>query len=242
MGSGIIQRGMAAATLLLSIHLLAATGAACQADIDQPPDPPPPADPLADKIDLLLKDVIAPDGLVYYQLLRKRKGELEAIVADFAPKREHESDDAKLAYLINAYNVFVMHQVLERWPIKKVNKIRGFFDKHKFTLDGKEVTLNYVENKLVRPFGDPRIHAALVCAAVSCPPLRNEAYRALKLDEQLKDNTQRWLADPKKNTAKKKRAYISKIFKWYRKDFDAKPYNDLHGFLTLQRKFCSRRS
>jgi hypothetical protein len=86
--------------------------------------------------------------------------------------------------------------------------------------------------------GDPRIHAALVCAARSCPPLRREAYVAERLDKQLDDNVREWLADSSLNQfyPSQGKAKVSPIFKWYRKDFDAYP-GGLEGFL---RKYAPR--
>ena len=93
------------------------------------------------------------------------------------------------------------------------------------------VSLDQIESRL-RAMGDPRIHAALVCAARSCPPLRREAYIAARLGEQLDDNVREWLADRSLNTFDSARAQaeVSPIFKWYGKDFDSYP-GGLAGFL-----------
>jgi hypothetical protein len=71
--------------------------------------------------------------------------------------------------------------------------------------------------------GDPRIHSAIVCASLSCPPLRREAYRAERLEEQLDDNMRRWLADPRKGVradAATGTLFVSSIFKWFAEDFE----------------------
>lgn len=62
---------------------------------------------------------------------------------------------------------------------------------------------------------------ALVCAARSCPPLRSEAYEAGKLDAQLDDQVRRFVADGNLNVidVAGRRARLSRIFDWYRKDF-----------------------
>ena len=94
------------------------------------------------------------------------------------------------------------------------------------------VSLDQIESRL-RAMGDPRIHAALVCAARSCPPLRREAYVAERLGEQLDDNVRQWLADRSLNTFDPDRAHadISPIFKWYASDFGSYP-GGLEGFLS----------
>jgi hypothetical protein len=91
-------------------------------------------------------------------------------------------------------------------------------------LAGKKVSLDDIE-KRIRWLGDPRIHATLVCASRSCPPLRREAYVATSLDAQLDDNVRAWLSREDLNQFFPERhaAEVSMIFKWYRKDFGSVP-------------------
>jgi hypothetical protein len=92
------------------------------------------------------------------------------------------------------------------------------------SIDGRPVTLDGIEHRTLRPLGDPRIHGAIVCASLSCPPLRREPYRAETLDAQLDDNVRRWLADPRKGAAVDPEAgvlLVSSIFKWFDEDFEA---------------------
>ena len=59
---------------------------------------------------------------------------------------------------------------------------------------GKDLTLDDIEHQILRrDFDEPRIHLALVCAAMSCPSLRAEPYRGMELDKQLNDQTHRFL-------------------------------------------------
>ncbi len=84
------------------------------------------------------------------------------------------------------------------------------------------MTLNNIEHDIIRKeFNEPTIHFVLVCAAISCPPLRNEAYTGEKLDEQLNDQAKTFLNDKYKNyfDEENKTAHISKIFDWYNDDF-----------------------
>ncbi|MGH7894503.1 MAG: DUF547 domain-containing protein [Candidatus Binatia bacterium] len=85
------------------------------------------------------------------------------------------------------------------------------------------MSLDDVEHGRVRKdFAEPRIHFALVCAAKSCPPLRDEAYRAADLDRQLGDQGRTFLHDPTKNRwdAATRTLELSSIFKWFREDFE----------------------
>ncbi|HKT10391.1 MAG TPA: DUF547 domain-containing protein [Terriglobia bacterium] len=141
------------------------------------------------------------------------------------------SPDAKKALLINAYNSMTMEWIVENYPVKSIWDTSRPFKARRFRLAGEVVSLDEIEVRL-RGMKDPRIHAALVCASLSCPPLRREAYTAANINKQLDSNVREWLAitalnhfDPKTHVAT-----ISPIFKWYAKDFEAYP-GRLRGFL-----------
>ena len=92
------------------------------------------------------------------------------------------------------------------------------------------ITLDHIENGLLRPiFQDARVHAAVNCASISCPPLRAEAFTGANLDAQLDDQMRAFLADTTRNRfdAKAKTIELSKIFEWYRPDFED-PSTDKH--------------
>ena len=132
------------------------------------------------------------------------------------------STDEQLAFWINAYNGLVITNVNNNPGIKQPLDVKGFFDKKKFTAANKSVTLNDIENNIIRPtFKEPLIHFGLVCAAVSCPPLISTAYTGTNVRSQLAENARAYLANAKQNRwdAKKKTLYLSKIFEWYKVDF-----------------------
>lgn len=125
------------------------------------------------------------------------------------------------AALINAYNAFTVSWIVDNYPIQSIWETPRPFKEARHTMDGKKVSLDQIETRL-RKGGDPRIHATIVCASLSCPPLRNEAYVAERLDRQIDENVRRWLANPALNEFEPTRhtAVISMIFKWYRADFE----------------------
>ncbi len=152
----------------------------------------------------------------------------------------------KLAFWINAYNAHTIQVILENYPVKsiidlhsKYKSITGIisggtvWNQWKFKLHKREYSLDDIEHKIIRKkFKEPRIHAALVCAAQSCPPLRNEAYEGKALDNQLSSQMRQWLGNKKLNyyDAKSKILYLSKILDWYQKDFVSQK-SDLIGVL-----------
>lgn len=188
------------------------------------------------------------------ELLSRYLTALSAVEED-----EYDSwtDDQQLSFLINAYNAFTLDLidqnfekfiadksisiqelvVFQKNQAESIKDLGSFFsspwDKTFFTLLGEERNLNDLEHDMIRVwFERPRIHAALVCAAVSCPPLRNESFVADKLDQQLDDQMRKFLSDDKRNTVKidKKTVYLSSIFKWYDEDFE----QGLQGFDSLE--------
>ena len=70
-------------------------------------------------------------------------------------------------------------------------------------------------------FDEPRIHAAVVCASIGCPMLRNEAFLAERLENQLEDGMRRFMSDRSRNrfAPARGRLEVSKIFDWYGEDF-----------------------
>ncbi|MEE8155307.1 MAG: DUF547 domain-containing protein [Phycisphaerales bacterium] len=184
----------------------------------------------------LLKDVVTPDGLVRYDVLGEspRRRSLQEIVAAYAKTDLPPGDDEKLAFLCNAYNVNVLKMVIgatAKEDLTSVMDIPGFFDTLSITVAGKQMTLNALENEQIRPMGDPRIHAALVCAAMSCPPLRGEPYTAKQLDKQLNDQSRRWINNPNQNGIDEHGLGVSMIMQWYGDDFSVEPYGGVVGFV-----------
>lgn len=125
------------------------------------------------------------------------------------------------AFWINAYNLSVIKGIVDNYPTNSPLDNAGFFDKTTHNLGGKQITLNDIENKLLRAnFKDPRFHFVLVCGALGCPPLISEAYLPSTLNAQLELQTKKAVNGSFiiVNT-KKKRVQVSQIMEWYKEDF-----------------------
>ena len=148
-------------------------------------------------------------------------------LADAQPQRLTTAAD-RLALLCNAYNAFVINGVITHEIERSVMDFResgkGFFDLQEHILSGRTVSLNEIEHEFIRKqFREPRIHVALVCAAVSCPAIRPEAYVGVRLTRQLEDQSVRF-ANDKRHVAFDQRANVlrlSPILDWYGEDWDA---------------------
>jgi len=136
--------------------------------------------------------------------------------------------DQKLAFWINVYNVLALDVVARNWPVESIRDVGSLFSpvwkRPAGRVGGRSVSLDEVEHEIVRPLGDPRAHAAVVCASTSCPSLRREPYAAERLDAQLDDAMQTWLASEGKGLRVDRAAntvWLSKIFDWFAEDFEA---------------------
>ena len=183
--------------------------------------------------DTLLKEFVNAQHRVDYARLKKEgSGRLKNYTAALAQiANQPLPADEQKTLLINAYNAFTIQWVLDNYPVESIWSTSLPFAEARHRLGGKKVSLDQIESQL-RDMGDPRIHAALVCAARSCPPLRREAYFAGRLDQQLDDNVREWLADRSLNTfdSEHARAEVSPILRWYEQDFDSFP-GGRQGFL-----------
>ena len=131
-----------------------------------------------------------------------------------------------LAYWINLYNAVTLKLILDNYPLESIKDLGGFLKKSPWkrklvTEAGRELTLNDIENDIIRPaFADPRIHFALNCASKGCPPLRAAAYLPGTISEQLDAactlalNRDRWVR------VEGGKVELTKIFDWYADDFE----------------------
>ncbi len=175
----------------------------------------------------VLKTYVDNRGLVDYQGLQANRATLDKFnrsLGSLAPDVYNSwSQTEQLAFLINAYNSFTLQSIIDRNPLEKsIRDIPGVWKRRKFQLAGEAKTLDNIEHDILRKkFNEPRIHAALVCAAISCPPLKNEPYLPEKIDSQLEERVNKFLASPHgfKIEREKKRVYLSSIFKWFGEDW-----------------------
>ncbi|MGH0029432.1 MAG: DUF547 domain-containing protein [Myxococcota bacterium] len=138
--------------------------------------------------------------------------------------------DERLAFWVNAYNVLAIDVVARNWPVESIRDVGSLFSpvwkRQAGRIGGKPYTLDQIEHDIVRPMGDARAHAAVVCASTSCPALRREPFTADRLDAQLDDAMRRWMADRGKGLRVDRSSgtvWLSKIFDWFEEDFAPSP-------------------
>jgi len=172
--------------------------------------------------------------LVDYAALAQQRGALDRAVADFAaPAAADEprwTREQRMAFWINAYNAFTLRAIVDHYPIRSgwltlqprnsIRQIDGVWTDLKWRAAGRTVTLDEIEHTILRPtFKDARVHFALNCASVSCPPLAAQPYRAETLDAQLNQAARAYLASPEGLRIEGNTLRVSSILKWYGEDF-----------------------
>lgn len=217
-------------TILTSIAALVALGAAAFA-----------ADWQADYA-RLLKKYVAPGGVKYAEWkgnaadVKSLQDVVDGIAA--APASTAKSRE-QLAFHINAYNAWILHEAVEKYPTKSVrDALFTFFLTNRISVAGVKMSFNRLEKDIIRPrFGEPRIHFALNCASRSCPPLRDEPYDAARLDAQLDEQTRLYVNSANGVRPEGDGAALSKIFDWYKEDFGGDA-----GVAALLKKYRSGKS
>lgn len=195
--------------------------------------------------DSLLKDHVSTisDGkatVVDYQGMAQDRHQIKQYLQLLANVEEQQFDQwptsHQLAFLINAYNAWTVELILTAWPdldsIKDLGSwFRSPWRKAFIPLLGQKRSLDDIEHILIRGsnrYNEPRIHFAVNCASIGCPPLRPEAYTGDKLAHQLNEQTRLFLSDRNSNRLEGDTLKLSSIFKWYREDFE-KGWQEFHA-------------
>ena len=181
---------------------------------------------------------------VDYTALKKDRAALDAAVAAFAAPSAAEERawprDERLAFWINAYNAFTLRAIVDHYPIRgswfslaprrSIRQIDGVWTTLTWQAAGRTLTLDDIEHQILRPeFQEPRVHFAINCASVGCPPLAAEPYLAATLDAQLDAAARRYLASPQGLRIEERTLRVSRILEWYGEDFVARFAPDRAG-------------
>lgn len=137
------------------------------------------------------------------------------------------NQDEQLAFWINLYNAQTIRVILDNYPVDSIRSIKtnafdfkGPWNDASLTVEGETLTLDNIENRIVRPiFNDPRIHYALNCAAIGCPNLRAQAFKGAGLNAVLDTQARTFINNPRAIKTEDGRVIASRIFLWYKKDY-----------------------
>ena len=205
--------------------------------IEEVKSTPKPAAGLHDSFDALLRKHVSSSGKVNYAGFKQDKSMLETYTTALSAvnvgslKRKEA-----LAFWINAYNAFTIKKIVDNYPLKSITDLDGGkpWDAKWIKLDGRTLSLNNIENDIIRPkYNEPRIHFAVNCAAKSCPPLLNKAWTPSNLESNFNKQTKAFV-NSSLNEISADKVTISKIFEWYAKDFgDLIPYLNKYASVNI---------
>ena len=177
------------------------------------------------------------DARVDYGRLKSNRAGLDAVASEFgrvtAAQLESWSEDEQIAFWINAYNVFTLQAIVNHYPIvwrwrnlltltpwNSIKQIPGVWSDLRWDVAGTQKTLDQIEHETLGPlYQEPRIHVAINCASISCPPLRIEPYVGSQLDRQLILAARDYLASDLGLQVDGSTLRLSSIFDWYGDDF-----------------------
>jgi len=204
---------------------------------------PKPADINQPKVSLLyerwaqlLSGYVDDEGMVNYELLRKKRAELAVVLRDFGNVTTGQYDSwdkkAKISFWLNVYNACTLKMVIDNYPIKpsrykmlfypgnSIMQIPKPWTAFEYSIMGEKYTLREIEKGiLLRQFNEPRICFALSYASYGSPALRNEPYTEPSLDEQLDERVQDFISRKRGFwiDRSKRTVFLSAILKssWY---------------------------
>ena len=173
---------------------------------------------------------------------------LNAYVASLERDRPSRmTRDEQLAHWINLYNAVTLQIILENYPVRSIRDIRsetldprgliGPWRTPRVTVEGRRLTLDQIENSILRPeFNEPRIHYAINCASIGCPTLAARAWRAETMDADLTAAARAYINHPRGVSIDAQgRVRVSTIYRWFAADFGG----NAGGVLTHLRRYAS---
>jgi len=213
----------------IAAYLFALSAAACGVIV-----PPPqrasqeaigPADAVA-AYARVLETFVDDRGRVDFPALTRDRRDLDTYIRFVAatPPESFAPGDERLAHYINSYNALSMFNVVESGIPRTHAGWRKvvFFALRKFDIGGRTLSLYAYENGVIRKAGDPRVHFALNCSALSCPVLPRRPFAALDLQRTLDREARRFFAsgDHLRVDSANKVVHLSEILRFYREDFE----------------------
>jgi hypothetical protein len=212
-------------TLLLSVSCFLFCTAAAATAVPTPSVSVPALDAQHERFAKVLAASVRGKG-VDYAALKQSPDDLNAYLAQIAAAKAPKDRAERLAFYINAYNATTLALVLRLLPEKEsswagfsVMKVDGFWKKFTFEVAGERLTIDQIQHNKLKPLGEPRIHFAINCASVSCPPLAAKTYLAATIEAQLEAAATGFVADTEQVRTASGKLVGNPILEWYAGDF-----------------------
>jgi len=175
----------------------------------------------------LLFKYATPSGVRYAAWHKNAEdlAKLKDVVDFYASTLPPKDRDTSLAWHVNAYNAWILHNILKKFPTKgPLDGETLFFHGNRIVISGRKTSFDNLEKKpTIAVFRDPRIHFVVNCASESCPPLHTEPFNSTTLDADFDKLTHRFINEnPQGVVLSDNKVKLSKIFEWYADDFGGK--------------------
>lgn len=169
-----------------------------------------------------LQQFVSSNGTVNYSAWKQQEGQLDAYLSELESTNPASlGRNAKLAFWINAYNAYTVKLILKNYPLRSITDLGSPWDQKFITISGTTYSLNDIEHNILRgQLKEYRVHFAVNCASISCPPLLNKAYTAGNVQSLLDSQARKFINSTQYNVISGSDLKLSKIFEWYREDFE----------------------
>ncbi len=167
-------------------------------------------------------------------------------LATLDPRQYRKAE--QYAYWVNLYNAVTVDLILDHYPIKSITKLGGLFsfgpwDQNVLVINGKKLTLNDIEHRILRPiWQDPRTHYAVNCASLGCPNLQAKTFTADNTQTLLDSAAKTFINSKKGVTISGDNAQISSIYDWFAVDFggESQVFNHIRKYAPQYNSFSGR--
>ena len=141
------------------------------------------------------------------------------------------------AFWLNAYNYFMIAYILQNPQNGElIESVRDYgawynpyrvFGRDDFNIGGEQYSLSQMEKDILlgdeyleKGWFEARVHFAVNCASVGCPPLRDVLYTSDNVDDLLTENTRKALNTPRHLHLDGDTLYLTQLFEWYEDDYE----------------------
>lgn len=169
--------------------------------------------------------------VAYGKVTKADKKSLDAYITSLSnTKVTSGTKKEQLAYWVNLYNAKTLSIVLDKYPVKSIRDIKfstfsaGPWGEKLLKVEGRSLSLNDIEHKIVRPlYRDRRVHYVLNCAAIGCPNLGKKAYSGGTIIGAMDKAARVYVNHPRgASVSAKGKLKVSKIYGWFIEDFGGK--------------------
>lgn len=180
-----------------------------------------------DKYAQLLKEFVK-DNSVDYAALKKSPLLKESMkeLAHISPAKMIDNKE-RLCYWLNAYNLIVIKEITDRFPITDLKQLGNDPTRRKFTVGGDKMSMQAIKIEKIEPMFNDNFpeEIFLMCGgAIGHPWILDHPIVPDRIDKDMKEASYRWVCEP-----------TNVAFDKYKSRLDVGPYLQWHTGLFEKR-------